>query len=370
MVLVKKTRPRTIVLREGVVTIARHVHECPKCRRSHALLDEELGLRPRERFSRGVRELVCWHTPRSSFEDAVETLLHCHGIVISHSEAARLTHDEGQRIADLQEDRDGRWREPIDRDTPIFPPDIITKFLVLQLDGTIVLTRPGEDHKAVYCARGFDAHARTDNGSKRPMILESRFAAGAGSLEDFRHNFLALANRMGARGASRIGIVADGADPLWNLVRDCVPGAVEIQDYWHVSEHLHGLANDLYGQNGDDKKTAAKKWCDMLWEGRVDDLIDDLKALRKGRRGGKRRRINEEIGYLEKGRHRMDYARYREEGWPVGSGAIEGTCKHLVKERFGITGARWKRDQIQDVLALRLAQFNGEWDTYWQQSVA
>ena len=57
-------------------------------RHSCALLDEEPGLLARERFSRGVRELVCWHTPRSSFEDAVETLAHCHGIVMSQSEAA------------------------------------------------------------------------------------------------------------------------------------------------------------------------------------------------------------------------------------------------------------------------------------------
>jgi len=222
----------------------------------------------------------------------------------------------------------------------------------------------------VWCGRGFEAAARTDNGAGRPMLVESRYGAGAGTLEEFKDDFLALANRMGARGARRIAVVADGAEPLWNLVRECVAGAVEIQDYWHVAEHLHGLANDLFGSDGTEKQDAARQWCDLLWEGNVSGLLTGLHALRRGKRGKKRKRISEEIGYLEKGKHRMDYARYRAAGWPIGSGAIEGACKHLVKERFGITGARWRRDRIQDVLALRLAQFNGEWDGCWQKEAA
>ena len=66
----------------------------------------------------------------------------------------------------------------------------------------------------------------------------------------------------------------------------------------------------------------------------------------------------------------MDYARYEREGWPIGSGAIEGTCKHLVKERFCITGAQWRRKSIPFMLALRLSIFNEEWDSIWQHEEA
>ena len=65
----------------------------------------------------------------------------------------------------------------------------------------------------------------------------------------------------------------------------------------------------------------------------------------------------------------MDYARYEKQGWPIGSGAVEGTCKHLVKTRFGVTGARWRRKNIGKILALRLALFNNEWDKYWDEHV-
>jgi hypothetical protein len=72
------------------------------------------------------------------------------------------------------------------------------------------------------------------------------------------------------------------------------------------------------------------------------------------------------MNYLEAGRARMDYARFEREGWPIGSGAIEATCKHLVKERFCVTGARWRRGNIPKMLALRIAIFNQEWKEYWE----
>ena len=51
---------------------------------------------------------------------------------------------------------------------------------------------------------------------------------------------------------------------------------------------------------------------------------------------------------------------------PGADGAIEGTCKHLVKERFAVTGAHWRRKNIGDILTLREAIFNDEWDAYWK----
>jgi hypothetical protein len=61
----------------------------------------------------------------------------------------------------------------------------------------------------------------------------------------------------------------------------------------------------------------------------------------------------------------MDYVRYESEGLIIGSGAVEGTCKHLVKQRFNLTGARWKRNRIKYVLSLRLSLFNEEWEEDW-----
>jgi hypothetical protein len=40
------------------------------------------------------------------------------------------------------------------------------------------------------------------------------------------------------------------------------------------------------------------------------------------------------IGYLEDHLGRIDYARFRRHGWPVGSGMVESACKWLIQQRF------------------------------------
>lgn len=369
MKLVTKPRSRSILLPEGKITVLRHVFECPRCRRSHALLDAELGLKAHGNHSLGVRQLIAWKGASMSFAEVSADLLHCHGLEVSAAEAARTAHDEGRRIAEVQGQKEERWSEPIKSDRRVFPPERQCQRLVLEADGTVVLTRPGEEHKTLWVGRAFGLEQRGKDSGGRPLLTESRYAAGAGTLDEFKASIDALANRMGARSAQAIAAVADGAPGLWRMLEEALPGAVLIQDYWHVNEHLWGLAKSLHG-DGDAAKEEAKRWGEMLYDGRVKEIIEELEYRAKKARGEKRDRLLRERGYLEAGRERMDYPRYRREGWPIGSGAVEGACKHLVKERFAKTGARWKRDELGDVLALRLAKFNDEWDQYWMQEAA
>lgn len=52
-------------------------------------------------------------------------------------------------------------------------------------------------------------------------------------------------------------------------------------------------------------------------------------------------------------------------GWPIATGVIEGACRHLVKDRLEITGARWGLDTAEAVLTLRAITTNGDLDNYW-----
>lgn len=348
--------------------LERMVHECPGCRHSLALIDGELGARPHERLSEGVRALVAWKCARESFADTSEDLAHCHRLCVSPSEVARIAHEEGARACEFFEERDERWSEPVASGRPVFAPEVRTERLVLEVDGGVVLTREGEEHKTVWVARAFDTAARGENASGRAYLAASRYAAVAGDLDEFKHRVDALANRMGARSAREVAVLADGAPALWNLLSERLPSAVQIQDFWHVSEHLHELAKDLFGEGAAKARERGGSWAGLLWEGAMDDLLDDLAAEHRRRRGEKRERLRREIAYLKAGRHRMEYPRYRAAGWPTGSGAVEGACKHLVKERFGITGARWKRKDLPHVLALRTAQFNGDWHLLWTKA--
>src|SRR2546429_37185 len=53
-------------------------------------------------------------------------------------------------------------------------------------------------------------------------------------------------------------------------------------------------------------------------------------------------------------------------GWPVAAGVMGGACRHLVKDRMDITGARWGLDGAEAVLKLRTLICNGAFAEYWR----
>jgi hypothetical protein len=54
------------------------------------------------------------------------------------------------------------------------------------------------------------------------------------------------------------------------------------------------------------------------------------------------------------------------EGWPIATGTIEGACRHIVKDRMDLTGARWSLEGAEAVLKLRVVRSNGDFDDYWR----
>ena len=44
---------------------------------------------------------------------------------------------------------------------------------------------------------------------------------------------------------------------------------------------------------------------------------------------------------------------------------IEGACRHLVKDRMEVTGARWSLTGAEAILRLRALKSSGDFDEYW-----
>ena len=64
-------------------------------------------------------------------------------------------------------------------------------------------------------------------------------------------------------------------------------------------------------------------------------------------------------------RDMLRYDTYLAQGLPIATGVIEGACRHLVKDRMDITGARWRLQRAEAVLKLRSLQSSGDADAYW-----
>ncbi len=79
----------------------------------------------------------------------------------------------------------------------------------------------------------------------------------------------------------------------------------------------------------------------------------------------KRTTAAETAAYLDAKAPWLDYPTALAAGWPISTGVIEGACRHLVKDRMDITGARWGIDTAEAVLKLRALLANDDFDAYW-----
>lgn len=61
----------------------------------------------------------------------------------------------------------------------------------------------------------------------------------------------------------------------------------------------------------------------------------------------------------------LNYPTALQAGWPIATGVIEGACRHLVKDRMDITGARWGLNGAEAILKLRALRTNNDLDDYW-----
>jgi hypothetical protein len=156
----------------------------------------------------------------------------------------------------------------------------------------------------------------------------------------------------------------DGEEPLWSAKREWLDRAVEILDIFHVLERLWRMAHSL--PKGSNAKDFVEHHARMILEGKVDYAIRNFRHLMKQRklRGKAKAEMERGIGYFRKNRHRMRYDEYLAQGYPIGSGVAEGTCRNLVKDRMELTGMRWEQLGAQAMIYLRAMYLNDEWDTF------
>jgi hypothetical protein len=160
--------------------------------------------------------------------------------------------------------------------------------------------------------------------------------------------------------------LTDGSEPLQKQVVSKLPGFSLVLDIIHVDEYLWKAGTAIYGET--DPKRAewvAAQLLDIL-SSRADQVIQRLenkaRAVRKSSLAAKV--FRQVANYLRRNQPHMDYAYYLRRGWPIGTGVIEGTCRHLVKDRMELSGMRWTVSGAGALLALRSVNENGDWDKF------
>ena len=133
-----------------------------------------------------------------------------------------------------------------------------------------------------------------------------------------------------------------------------MPARVEVLDFYHVLERVGTVAGVLHPCDRD----AAAAWRAVMKQ----ELLTFgprklLEALREWQPEGEAaqevKRV--QLAYFERQQERMDYSDYLRRGFPIGSGALEAACKHVVADRFDASGMRWKAETADPVMHLRAA---------------
>jgi hypothetical protein len=140
-----------------------------------------------------------------------------------------------------------------------------------------------------------------------------------------------------------------------------------IIDLIHVLEYLWGAAWCLHTSGDPAAEAFVARHARTILSGNARTVAAELEnAARAARlRKPKRKGIDDAVTYL---RNKAEYLRYDTalaSGWPIATGIIEGACRHLVKDRLDITGARWGLAGAEAVPKLRALRSNGDFDAYW-----
>lgn len=169
--------------------------------------------------------------------------------------------------------------------------------------------------------------------------------------------------------------VCDGANILQDLAKKVLKPQFDgitmkfviILDLLHVLGYLWKAALAFFSEGDQQAEVWVGKYVRMLLEGKASVVAGVLRrmATQRNLHGSKREAVDKAADYFLNNKEYMDYESYLEVGLPIASGVIEGTCKHLVNDRFEISGARWGLEGAEALLKLRSIYQSGDWQDYW-----
>lgn len=163
--------------------------------------------------------------------------------------------------------------------------------------------------------------------------------------------------------------ILDGERSLWTLICRYFPTAFFVLDIFHVLEHLAKAAHCFHDENSPEARRFVTERLRMLLLGKAGRVIGGLKQMLTKHHlcNSKKYSLNQVIGYLERNRKQMRYEICLAQGYPIGSGVIEGACRNLINDRLELTGMSWTPQGAESIMRLRAVHINHDWESFWKQ---
>lgn len=347
-------RGKNIHTTVGWITVKRAYYHCPQCQRSCFPYDQASGL-GREALSVGLAKACSLLAVDDSFEQSSGKIKELFGEDVSPKTIERVVHQVGSVV--LQQQRADVDRLLNDKNKQIPSCDSPAQRLYIAPDGTTVHETDAWHESKVGCIYWEDEDFRR----------QQYYVGGFDDSARFGWNLWLAACRCGLREAGEVVYLGDGAAWIRSIHKAHFSKATFIVDWYHAQEHIWDCAKALFGDGTD----AARKWaeycCGLLWDGWTRKLLRDLQRRRKKHRGRKLKAIKDLYRYIKTNEEQMRYDVFRSKGYDIGSGAVEGACKHVVGKRLKQSGMIWTRSGSSATLALRITWLNNEWNQLWLQ---
>lgn len=359
--------------------------------------DASLNL-PEERHSHGLRARCAVEATRGSYEEAKAAVERATGVGLGKRQVEQLARRAARHVDAFYQNLQRAPAEEADA-------------LVISADGKGIVMRPDSLRPATKKAAQATAHklktrlskgekkdrkriaelavvydaapvvrtpadilCRPEDGPKPPAPEAKAKWLTASVVDDARkviaEAFSEACRRDPEHNRTWVALV-DGATHQINAMRtEAKAHGVTIHvvcDFVHVLEYLWGAAWSFF-EEGDPAAEAfvAEKGLAVL-EGNAGIVAGAIRRKATALRldASQRKKADECARYLKNKAPYLDYPTALFKGWPIATGVIEGSCRHIVRDRFDITGARWSLDGAEAMLKLRAVRANGDWPAYW-----
>jgi hypothetical protein len=397
---VEKGHGRALETVFGTVSVERLAYRAPGVGNLHPA-DAALNL-PVERHSHGLRKLCALESPRGSFDGAVDAIERQTGVKLGKRQVEELAGLAAMDFEDFYETRRPARSKP--GDLLVLSAD--GKGIVMRADAlrTRAPARPragpspklsGDDQQyrrrmaeigAVYDAKPAPRTPADILTSAAPEGYEPE----PGPVAKNKWLTASIVNAP-AEVIRRVFDEAERRDPkhrrTWVALVDGANHQIErirfesrkrkvtvtiIVDFVHVLTYLWNAAGCLHPNNDQAAAQWVHRQATRVLQGHARKVAGTIRRQATTARlsPSQRKPADEAATYLTNKAPYLDYPTALTQGWPIATGIVEGACRHLIKDRFDITGARWGLAGAEAILKLRAIIANGDFQEYWQYHLA
>jgi hypothetical protein len=192
------------------------------------------------------------------------------------------------------------------------------------------------------------------------------YFSSADKAEGFSNKAVVEWPRRGGENAPKVVAVNDGAAWIQSFIDYHCPQAIRVLDFAHAQTYVAAVGKALYGAESETFPQWYAKMSKQLGTKAPQRTLNDLRFLwTQNQSHPQAAEIEQAIGYLERRRTMIDYPHFRKKGIPIGSGIVESGHKVVMQRRMKQAGMRWAEENLNPMLALRMAICNKRWASSW-----